>query len=330
MSIGERVSAWFLDGPAPMRWTDIGVMLVAVVLPVVVAVLLFGPIGMGAFAASMPAHLASREGGAPVALLATIATGLGGMVAIADPVMALMTAGCLAVMTAIAAHHQLARPAMRAVLTWTLFTAPLIPSDNLPLLLGIYLGGMVWSIGITSLARRVRTLDAVSAGSRVYSFTFGAVFGSGLVVAVWLGQRLFDDHGFWLPLTFVILSMPPYGALFSRSLKRTLATLLGAYASVGVAQAGLSAAATGVLALVIFPLAFRLLPRSSFAGTALMTFSILEVLSLISDIDAVAAERVETVLLASVLTLVLGVLATGVLAVLKPKALRDATADDAA
>ena len=106
MSIGERVSAWFLDGPAPMRWTDIGVMLVAVVLPVVVAVLLFGPIGMGAFAASMPAHLASREGGAPVALLATIATGLGGMVAIADPVMALMTAGCLAVMTAIAAHHQ--------------------------------------------------------------------------------------------------------------------------------------------------------------------------------------------------------------------------------
>ena len=62
--------------------------------------------------------------------------------------MALLVAGCLSVMTAIASHHQLARPAMRALLTWTLFTAPIIPDDNLPQLFVLYLAGMVWSVSI--------------------------------------------------------------------------------------------------------------------------------------------------------------------------------------
>lgn len=319
-------SDWFLDGPQVMRWRDIGVLILAVVVPPAVAVSIFGLVGMGAFVAAMPAHLASREGGPSVALLATIATGLGGMLAVADPVMALMVAACLSVMTAIAAHHRLARPAMRAVLTWTIFTSPLIPSDQLPLLLAIYLAGMVWSIVVTSLAGASGSAEGVTRLSRVYSFTFGAVFGIGLTAAVWLGQRFLGTHGFWLPLTFVILAMPPYGALFSRSLKRTLATLAGALASVGTAMLALPVPVTSGLALVIFPLAFRLLPRSSFAGTALMTFSILEMLSMVSDIDVLAVERVESVLLASAMTLGLGLVAAAVLAVLKPEALREITA----
>lgn len=328
MAEQNRLTDWFFDGPRLMRWKDLGVMVLAVVVPPAVAVSVFGLVGMGAFAAAMPAHLASREGGPSVALLATIATGLGGMLAVSDPVMALMVAACLSVMTAIAAHHRLARPAMRAVLTWTIFTSPLIPSDQLPLLLAIYLGAMVWSIAVTSFTGASGSTEGVTRLSRVYSFTFGAVFGTGLTAAVWLGQQFFGTHGFWLPLTFVILAMPPYGALFSRSFKRTLATLAGALASVGTSLLALPAPLTAGLALVVFPLAFRLLPRSSFAGTALMTFSILEMLSMVSDIDVLALERVESVLLASVMTLGLGLLAAGVLAVLKPDALREITARD--
>ncbi|WP_417211750.1 hypothetical protein [Antarctobacter sp.] len=44
-----------------------------------------------------------------------MSTGLGGMLALSDPMMALMVAACLSAMTAIAAHHRLARPAMRAL-----------------------------------------------------------------------------------------------------------------------------------------------------------------------------------------------------------------------
>ena len=192
---------WFIDGPQPMKWRDVATMVLAVVVPPAVAVWFFGVAGMAAFAASMPAHLASREGGGLVALLATMTTGLAGMVAIGDPVMALLVAGCLSVMTAIASHHQLARPAMRALLTWTLFTAPIIPDDNLPQLFVLYLAGMVWSVSVTVLLGRAGTPAALTAQSRVYSVTFGVVFGIGLVSAVWLGGQLFDDHGFWLPLT---------------------------------------------------------------------------------------------------------------------------------
>ena len=316
---------WFIDGPQPMKWRDVATMVLAVVVPPAVAVWFFGVAGMAAFAASMPAHLASREGGGLVALLATMTTGLAGMVAIGDPVMALLVAGCLSVMTAIASHHQLARPAMRALLTWTLFTAPIIPDDNLPQLFVLYLAGMVWSVSVTVLLGRAGTPAALTAQSRVYSVTFGVVFGIGLVSAVWLGGQLFDDHGFWLPLTFVILSMPPYGAVFSRSLKRTLATLVGALASVALSQLSPPTAVTVLLAVAAFPLAFRFIPRSSFIGVTLLTFTILEALSMISDVDMLAEARIETVILASLMTLVLGLVAAGVLAVLKPNALREIT-----
>ncbi|MCA0964421.1 FUSC family protein [Salipiger bermudensis] len=330
MAQPSRVTSWLIDGPRKMGWPDVGIMMLAVGVPPLVAVLVFGPVGMAAFAAAMPAHLAAREGGAPVALLATMVTGLGGMVAIADPVMALMVAGCLAAMTAIAAHRRLARPAMRALLTWTLFTSPLIPADNLPQLFAIYLAGMVWSISVTSLARRVGVPQPSGRVSRVYSFTFGVIFGVGLVSAVWLGQRAFGTHGFWLPLTFVILSMPPYGTLFSRSLIRTLATLLGAAASVALTLLAPPQWLTIALALVCFPISFRFLPRSSFVGTALLTFTILEILSLIADIDVLAVERVETVILASLMTLGLGLVAAGALWLFKREALHDIVGRDQA
>ena len=323
-----RLVSWFIDGPRLMPWADVGIMLLAVLVPPLVAVPAFGLAGMAAFAAAMPAHVASREGGAPVALLATMSTGLGGMLALGDPMMALMVAACLSAMTAIAAHHRLARPAMRALLTWTIFTSPLIPSDNMPLLLALYLAGMVWSVCVTTLLRRAQTPEPLQRQSRVYSFTFGAVFGTGLTLAVWLGQHLFGSHGFWLPLTFVILSMPPYGALFSRSLKRTLATLCGALASVALTFVALPQWVTAALVLTVFPVAFRFIPRSAFLGTALLTFTILEALSMVSDISILAAERVESVLLASALTLLMGAVAAGVLAVLKPAALRQIIAPD--
>ncbi|GGG76777.1 hypothetical protein GCM10011415_26970 [Salipiger pallidus] len=303
-------------------------MMLAVPVAPLIAVSIFGPVGMAAFAAAMPAHLASKEGGAPVALLATLTTGLGGMVAIGNPVMALMVAGCLAVMTAIAAHHRLARPAMRAVLTWCLFTSPLLPSDDLPLLFALYLAGMIWSIAVTAIASRIKEPEAQGRQSRTYSFTFGAVFGIGLVATVWAGQHFFGEHGFWLPLTFVIMALPPYGGILGRSIKRVLATVLGTLMALGVSALALPSFGVIALALAAFPLAFRFIPRSNFTGVTLLTFTIVEGLSLISDIDMLALDRVETAILASVMTFGLWLLASGALLLLKPKAMREAMGED--
>ena len=51
---------WFIDGPQPMKWRDVATMVLAVVVPPAVAVWFFGVAGMGAFAASMPAHRGAK------------------------------------------------------------------------------------------------------------------------------------------------------------------------------------------------------------------------------------------------------------------------------
>ncbi|MHA6343929.1 FUSC family protein [Roseivivax sp. CAU 1761] len=311
------------DGAAPMPWRKVAGVLLAAVLPPVVAVAAFGPAGAVAFIAAMPAHLAAKESGIQVAVLVTLVTGIGGVLALGDPDMALLVAACLAAMTAIACHHGFARPCLRALFTWAVFTGPILPAEDKPLLLVLYVTAMVWSLGVTRAFGDAAEDGRGGRSTPAYSLIFGLALGIGLVVSVWVGGRYFGEHGFWFPLTFAVLWLPPFGQLFSRTMKRTLGTLLGTAAALALAWASGEGAAGTVLAVLALPFAFRMLPRSYLVFTALLTFVILEALALVSEVDRLAAERVTTMFAAAVMTLGLAATIAGALKLLAPDVLEE-------
>ncbi|MEX6505431.1 FUSC family protein [Jiella sp. M17.18] len=306
----------------PMPWKNVAATLAAVGAPPLVCLLLLGRTGVVALIASLPAHLASKDAGTAIAGLIVLATGLAGFVSLGQPDMALLVTPCLAAATAIAGGFGRARPVVRALIPWAIFTSPLLPMHEPETLFVVYIGAMIWSLFVTRLCGLAETLPPEEAESTDYAAVFGVIFAIGLTVSVYIGQHHFGRHGFWMPLSFVALCLPPHGALFSRTVQRVVGTVIGTlviFAAGSLAPGSWWLAGLGVVSL---PLAFRLIPMSYTAFITLLTVAILAFLNLVSSLDTLAFQRVAAMAAAAALTGALAAVGGLVLYLWKPEAFR--------
>ena len=318
----------FIDGDAHMPWRNVAVTISAIALPAVVAVLLFGPSGAVAFVAAMPAHLAAKDNGIKVGALVTLVMGMAGLLSLGNPAMALIVAPTLGLMSGICGSFGLARPCIRALLTWTIFTSPIIEGPDPTFLFAVFVAAMIWSLWLTWVTGDAGTNGDEERESEEYVLAFGVVLAVGLFVSVYVGHRFFGDHGFWFPLTFVVLVLPPHGQLFRRTWMRSVGTVLGTAATLGAAALTSEPWVMVLTGAIAMPLGFRFLPSSYTTFTFFLTIAVLEVLALVSDVDHLALERVGTMAAAAAMTLLLGFLGWAGLKLFRPNAL-DALQEDA-
>ena len=316
-----RLTDLLHESPDPMPWKTVAMMIVAMILPAVIAVPLIGRTGAVAFVAGMTACLSTQDAGLKVSLLVTMVLGMAGLLSLGAPEMALLIAPFLGLMAGVCGSFGLAKPAIRGLLTWPLFTSPIISGENLPLVFGVFVLAMFWAQGVTWAFGKSAANPEEDAESEPYAMVFGVALAVGITASVYVGQRYFGSHGFWFPLTFVILVLPPHGQLFSRTVKRTVGTILGTVVAVGVAWTIDSMWVSVALGVVCLPLGFRFLPRNYTLFTTLLTIAVLEVLALASDVDKLAVERVGTMGAAAAMTIALGLAGWAILKVVSPGAL---------
>ena len=305
----------------PMPWKTVAVTCAATMLPPVAGVLIFGRIGAVAFIATLASYLAAKDKGVLPAALVTLVMGFAGLLTVGDPVMGVMVAPTLGIMAGICGYYGFALPVMRALITWTVFTSPIFPADEKPLMFAIFAAAMIWALAVAWLFHESDTNEPEEPDSEEYALVFGAMLAVGLGLSVWVGGRYFEDHGFWFPLTFVVLCIPPHGRLFSRTVKRTIGTLLGTAIALAIAWVSEATWLMILVGAVSLPLAFRLLPRNYMLFTTFLTVAVLEVLALVSDVDTLAWERIATMGLAAVMTALLAGLGLLGLWILRPAAL---------
>ncbi|WP_090158138.1 FUSC family protein [Loktanella sp. DSM 29012] len=313
---------WFVEDGEAMPWRSVAVTTAAVAGPALVAVPLIGSPGAIAFIAGLSAHLAARDRGIGPAALVTLVLMMSGLLVLGAPVMALILAPCLAVMIGICGTHGMAQPGMRALIVWTIFTSPILPDDRDAVLAAIFIGGMIWALAITWWFDEDATGDAETAQSHRYALIFEMGLGIGLMLSVYVGGRYFGEHGFWFPLTFVVLCVPPHGNLFSKTLRRTIGTVLGTAIAIAVAAISEEMWLTVAVGMIALPIAFRFLPRNYTLFTTFLTVAVLEILALVSQVSVLAVERLVTMAAAAAMTVVMGVLGIIVLRLVKPDALR--------
>jgi hypothetical protein len=144
------------------QWLFEAVAIAAITIPSAITIAIFGSaalesLGMAALLSAMPAYFAACHAGLAVSALVTIVTGMAGLLSLGNPSMALLVGPVLAVLAAICGHHGLARPALQAMLAWTIFTRPLLQPSQPVLTLAVYLAAVVWSLGVAKLFQHTFT-----------------------------------------------------------------------------------------------------------------------------------------------------------------------------
>ncbi len=316
-----RPSIRLYESDSPMPWRSVAMMMTAMVVPAVVAVSLLGRPGAIAFVAAMPACLSAQDAGVRVSVLVTLVMGMTGLLALGQPDMALVVAPLLGLMVGICGSFGYARAAIRGLLTWPIFTSSIIEHQSQTLLFAVFILAMLWAQAVTWAFGKTGSNGGENPESREYAGVFGIVLAVGMTLSVWVGNAYFGSHGFWFPLTFVILVLPPHGQLFSRTVKRTVGTVLGTGIALGVAWASDAAWLTTALGALCLVFGFRMLPRNYTIFTALLTIAVLEILALVSDVDRLAYERIGTMGAAAAMTIALGVIGWSILRVAAPGAL---------
>ena len=307
------------DGPMP--WRKVTMMILAMVVPAVVAVSIMGRPGAVAFVAAMPACLAAQDAGIKVSFLVTLVMGMAGILSLGQPEMALIVAPLLGFMAGICGSFGMAKPAIRGLLTWPIFTSPILDTPNIPPLFLVFILAMLWAQLMVWAFGETRSTGTEDRESEPYAMVFGLALAVGLSLSVWVGNRYFGEHGFWFPLTFVILVLPPHGQLFRRTVKRTVGTVIGTGLALGAHAMTEQVWVMVALGAGCLILGFRMLPWNYTVFTTLLTVAVLEVLALASDVDDLALERVGTMAAAAGMTVVLGLLGWAFLRVFFPDAL---------
>ena len=318
----KRATNWLIEGGDPMPWRRVAITTAAVTGPSLVTVPLFGVSGAMAFVAGLAGHLAAKDRGIKPAALVGLVLLMSGLLALESPDMALILSPVLAVMIGICGTYGLAQPAMRALIVWTIFTGHLIPGGQDPMLTVMFMIGLVWALGLTWAFGEDATGDPEDPQSREYALIFGVMMAVGLTISVYIGGRYFGDHGFWFPLTFVVLCVPPHGSLFSRTARRTIGTILGTAIAMGIAWGIESTWIKAAIGIIALPIGFRFLPRNYTVFTTLLTITVLELLALVADVSNLAVERLLTMFAAAVMTIALGLIGILILKLFKPDALK--------
>ncbi|MCQ0988304.1 FUSC family protein [Jiella marina] len=305
-----------------MPWRAVGATLLAVALPPVVCGVFFGREAVVALIAAMSAYLASKDVRSGAAGLIVFSTGLAGFVCLGAREMTLLVTPMVALAAATAGHYGYARPVIRGLIFWTIFTSSLLPADRPEALFVVYCLSMIWSLAVTRFAGLSASMPPEEKETTRYAAVFGVVFATGLTAAVYVGQHYFGRHGFWFPLTFVALCLPPHGALFSRTFQRGIGTVAGTLLLFGLGIAVPDPWWTVPIGVLALPIGFRILPMSYTGFITCLTVAVLAFLNMASDIDTLAFERLGTMAAAAAMTVGLAGLGALALYLIEPRALR--------
>lgn len=268
---------------------------------------------------------------APAGVAGTIVTVVGsaGLLGVGSAEIQLLLVLPLSALVGWAVHHGWSRPALQAMMFWSIFSAPFLPEGDRVGTVALFMAGAAWSLGMAQLLGIAEVVPRARRASARYGAVCALVLAVGLGATVWYGHFTFGQHGFWLPLTFVAFCLPPHVDLPRRLVERLIGTALGV--AVVAALGALAPAPIWLLpaALVAYPLGFRVLPRHHWLFVCCITVAILSALGLLYDPAELAQERIGAALAAAGLVVVL-VLAGGLLLGLARRASLRGSARDAA
>lgn len=227
---GHRIPDLLIEGDTA-SWATVGVNLVAMLVPLSLALWLVPHIAPVAFLTAMPCFIGVRSGGYALGAMIPLVVGATGILTLEFEYIAAPMAALLSVGAGVFGKFGYARPAIAAIVTWTVYTGPIIPAGHSAEVFIVQASTIAWALVVLRLAKAGRTMKLEKGGSRRYGVFLGFLMAAGMGVSALVGQQFSQQHGFWFPLAFAALCLPPHSAFFGRAVKRTIGTVVG----VGVA-----------------------------------------------------------------------------------------------
>lgn len=321
----QRLADLLVEGsPAPIK---LGLATTfAGFVPIFVTFLIAPHLAAVPFLGALAMIIGIRGSGFRVACLAMLVGG-GAVVLVLrfEPWAPLIAAG-LALIAAGFGYARHARPMIVVCLTWSVFTGKIIPTGDPLEVLAFYWGGAAFALCVGWLAGVAHSFPAEDSRSRADALVLGVLFAAGFAFATWFGGAWFGelgDHGYFFPLAFAFLCLPPHSQFFGNTIKRCLGTALGWLVSIGLLALSLPPWASIVLGIGCYVMFQWLISWSKLVSMVFLTIAIIVMISLVAPGQPIATERLDAVLAAAAMAMGLALLAVLVLRVLSPKALRE-------
>ena len=237
-----------------------------------------------------------------------------------------LIAAVLALTAALFGLRGHARPMIVVCVTWSVFTGSIVPTSAPLHVLAFYWGGAAFALGVAWLARAAYSFPAEGRRSSAHALTLGLLFAAGFAFSTWFGRHYFGtlgSHGYFFPLAFAFLCLPPHSQFFGNTIKRCLGTALGWVISIGLAQVALPVWFSIGLGIVCYVMFQWLVSWSKLVSMAFLTVAIIVMIGIVAPGQPIATERLDAVLAAAAMASVLAVVAALVLRIVSPNALQE-------
>ena len=324
-SLWRRISDLLIEGsPAPIRLALATTF--AAFAPAIAVVYLDPRLTAVPFLGALATITGIRGSGFRVASLAMLIGGCAVVLVQLFVGWAPLLAALLALIAAVFGRFGHARPMIVVCVTWSVFTGQIIPTDTPGLVLAVYWGGALFAMAVAWLSRAAYSFQAEGDRSRAHALVLGLLFALGFAFATWFGRHYFGelgDHGYFFPLAFAFLCLPPHSQFFGNTIKRCLGTGLGWLVSVGLLTLSLPTWASIVLGLSCYVLFQWLISWSKLISMAVLTIAIILMIGVFAPGQPIATERLDAVLAAAAMALTLAGVAVVVLRAISPEALAE-------
>ncbi len=326
-SLAHWLRDFTFDGsPMPLRLA-LGTAF-AVIVPAVIVLLTVPHMTPVAFVGALAMINAIRGSGYRVASLSLLVGGCAVYLVQHFEPWAPLIAAALALISGVFGRFGHARPMVMVCITWCVFTGQIIPANNPELVVSIYWGGALAALVVAWLTSASKSFPAEGQRSDTHALVLAILFACGFAFATWFGRQYFDElgnHGYFFPLTFALLCLPPHSIFFGNAIKRVLGTGLGWLVSIGLHDLSLPTWASVAIGITCFFMFQWLISWSKLIAFMLITITIIVLVGIFAPGKPIAEERMDAVLAAAAMATVLAVIAIGVLKVVSPKALKELT-----
>ena len=326
-SLGRRLRDFTFDGSLMPLRLALGTSF-AVIVPAVIAFLIVPHMTPVAFLGALAMINGIRGSGYRVAALALMVGGCAVYLVQHFEPWAPLIAAALALISGLFGRFGHARPMVMVCITWCVFTGKIIPANNPELVVGIYWGGALVALVVAWLISASKSFPAEDGRSSAHALVLSILFAVGFAFATWFGRQYFvelGNHGYFFPLTFALLCLPPHSIFFGNAIKRCLGTGLGWLVSIGLHDLSLPIWANVAIGISCFFLFQWLISWSKLIAFMFITITIIVMIGIFAPDKPIAEERMDAVLAAAAMASVLALIAIGVLKVISPRALRELT-----
>ena len=324
-TLTSRLADLLVEGsPAPIKLALATTC--AAFVPIFVTYLLAPHMAAVPFLGALAMIIGIRGAGFRVACLAMLVGGCAVVLVLLFKPWAPLIAAVLALVAAGFGYGGHARPMIVVCVTWSVFTGRIIPTTDPVQVLAIYWGGAAFALCVAWAAGAAHSFPAEDARSRAHALVLGILFAVGFAFSTWFGGAYFGDlgdHGYFFPLAFAFLCLPPHSQFFGNTIKRCLGTALGWVASIGLLALPLPAWISIGLGIGCYVMFQWLVSWSKLVSMVFLTIAIIVMISLVSPGQPVATERLDAVLAAGAMAIGLALVAVLVLRIASPDALKE-------